>query len=467
MSNKNKTIFQDLPKLILIVSLVIGISAVLGVTFFMIKNKPIREYGLKIITAPVPAPEIKDDTSDWKTYRNGEYGFEFKYPKDLSENTPESADAIFEATKKDDHALYYLMISIRKNYEVAQILSTKKDAKEIHAGKSIGYKYFYTEGVGASGVALIQSGQDAISITFDYIGNDPKFTAENSKMSFVQNYFDKIVNTFKFTEEKDEIADWNVYSNPEVDFTFKYPKDWEIKQDYFYTWPDGTVSDKRTVVLRRTGDNASNDWININMRQFQCDWGTCKDVLGNTIGTYSEDEEILSDFNKIIFSFNSVETNELTEVYVLDCARKPDDFQSKYFWYEIFKKQFIKDWSLDIICYNKELDKVAYLQSNIDLDNYIYDPKRISYGSSQLGIYDIGENEFEKAPIKDLGFYEGCGTILEWNKKGQIIYQCGAGDAGVGNNSKYLYDISDKTVTLIEECGVQAGRNPEEICVKK
>lgn len=33
---------------------------------------------------------------------------------------------------------------------------------------------------------------------------------------------------------KDETADWKVYSNPAVDFTLKYPPDWEIKEEYQY-----------------------------------------------------------------------------------------------------------------------------------------------------------------------------------------------------------------------------------------
>ncbi len=36
-----------------------------------------------VVKEPVPAPtEEPIDTSDWKTYRNEEYGFEFKYPKE-------------------------------------------------------------------------------------------------------------------------------------------------------------------------------------------------------------------------------------------------------------------------------------------------------------------------------------------------------------------------------------------------
>ncbi len=34
----------------------------------------------------VPKEEVKDETADWKTYKNEEYGFEFSYPEQLDKN---------------------------------------------------------------------------------------------------------------------------------------------------------------------------------------------------------------------------------------------------------------------------------------------------------------------------------------------------------------------------------------------
>ncbi|MBU3917424.1 hypothetical protein KKA14_17970, partial [bacterium] len=146
-------------------------------------------------------------------------------------------------------------------------------------------------------------------------------------------------------------------------------------------------------------------------------------------------------FNQMLstIKFDKDETAD-SATYTLDCTNKPSDFQSKYSWYEHFKEQIIENWSLDVVCYNDELDKAVYLKSKIDWGNYVYDSNRASYGLSQLGIYDIEKDIFDKAPEKNLGFYEGCGIIKEWNKNNEIVYQCGAGDAGVGTTSIFSYN---------------------------
>ena len=74
---------------------------------------------------------------------------------------------------------------------------------------------------------------------------------------------------------KDETADWKTYISPEGDFTFKYPKDWEIINDYIYETAAGIKSEYRTVELRKIGNESSNDWIRLNPRQFQSEFGTC------------------------------------------------------------------------------------------------------------------------------------------------------------------------------------------------
>ena len=65
----------------------------------------------------------------------------------------------------------------------------------------------------------------------------------------------------------EDTLNWNIYSNSEVNFTFKYPKDWEIIDDYFYETLEGVKSPHRTVTLHKI-NGSDEDWIVINLQQF-------------------------------------------------------------------------------------------------------------------------------------------------------------------------------------------------------
>jgi len=62
------------------------------------------------------------------------------------------------------------------------------------------------------------------------------------------------------------------YTNDEVDISFDYPSDWEIKQEYFYETAAGEKATVPTIILGRKSDsaNATSNQISINLRQASC-----------------------------------------------------------------------------------------------------------------------------------------------------------------------------------------------------
>lgn len=157
--------------------------------------------------------EAKDETAGWQTYRNQKYGFEIKYPLDFEGQNPESDTILLEAKKTDRNSLYNLKMHIIPNYKIDQIISEVPEAEETIVGDRSGYKYSYTEGAGVSEVALIQLGQDTLNISFDSIGANPDFVSADEKKIYIQNFFDQILSTLKFIE-KNEVKQFDVKKYP-------------------------------------------------------------------------------------------------------------------------------------------------------------------------------------------------------------------------------------------------------------
>jgi len=292
---------------------------------------------------------------------------------------------------------------------------------------------------------------------------------------------------------KDKTADWKVYRNEEYWFEFEYPDNLTIEEKKDSVFNSFSVFLKSNnlngyILVNNPGvgtgfsiavssEDALIDGIKSNLeildssvtseRAALVSFNKGKNDFFWLFRFDKSDTDKLSLIKKTFSTFKFTEKDETAKTYILDCTNEPDSFQSKYSWYREFKEQIIENWSLDTVCYNNELNKAVYLKSKIDWENYVYDSSRTSYGFSQLGIYDIEKDAYDKAPEKNLGFYEGCTIIKEWDKNNEIVYQCGAGDAGVGTTRAFSYNTIAKTARLIEECNIQAGREPEKICTKK
>ncbi|MFC1751548.1 hypothetical protein ACFLY5_00175 [Patescibacteria group bacterium] len=190
-------------------------------------------------------PEV--DISDWQTYRNEEYGFEFEYPGEWNLDSKNGLitfglpDHVVGGTTGEDVILkssisIYADTSTGYHYQdiqdyinrVTQAASDMSVWGGIKSGSTVTfnendfYRYTATYHITRDNYLIIWKG-NPLKITFRL--EHDLFELEDSS-----NYSDflQFLSTFKFIEPEIDMSNWQTYRNEELGFTIDYPQEWVV-----------------------------------------------------------------------------------------------------------------------------------------------------------------------------------------------------------------------------------------------
>jgi len=257
--------------------MIVGLISYGAYHYFAPQSEPVE---LPTAGEEEPAEEPTDQTADWQTYRNEEYGFELKYPEDWkteeifsdAQSMPiavgnEDYDyvkyTIFSPVSEDFFIHFGLRREDEKNIRVHYDMGTglgggvRVDDDILVGGISTKVRYTIDEGY----IYCIQFLEEPIIVDgheiFIHVDTNfpfPGFKADSTELKTIK----LILSTFKFIEA--DTADWQTYRNEEYGFEVRYPKDWDYKKGMGYTI--GAIYDKEGNVMI-----ANNSWSrNLNIQ---------------------------------------------------------------------------------------------------------------------------------------------------------------------------------------------------------
>lgn len=182
------------------VILVLGIAVVgyFGGAYYMSKFQSLPLWPFEVsVPVPIFTPrptnlevQLPNDISSWLTYRNEEYGFEFKYPREFVESKENYQLVTLNSQQRGRIEVIYSNKKLDPN-NIEGIYGPIKDAIQVNVGNKIGYQYFDGE------ICFNQNIRVALSIESNLL---IAFTScENNANPMTEEFISEILSTFRFT----------------------------------------------------------------------------------------------------------------------------------------------------------------------------------------------------------------------------------------------------------------------------
>lgn len=157
------------------------------------------------------------DSSIWLEYKNGRFGFLFKYPSDwnISGATPSSRNIVLEAKSNSDidwKNAKKISISYQGEFENLQKYFDKYHIYPTNKKVFNNQEFVFYQNNFITEAAFIYE-KNVISINLSNISSD---------------FIDKFLMTFGFFKPTIKLGDWVIYQSNTYKFRFEYPENWVV-----------------------------------------------------------------------------------------------------------------------------------------------------------------------------------------------------------------------------------------------
>ena len=190
-----------------LVLILVILGVVLVLYLISASSRGLFPFSEKIIASPTPAPtaiSTPDETSDWKTYRNKDFGFEFRYDKNwkLSDDNRSpylegqwvsnlKGKTIFLCLPPTGCQDATIIISVVEDSTLDEVFKYEKSFKTVGHLRDINFVGLpATEGTFSSGTSIVVPKDKLILIISGWHNHDNKLHA--------YKVFNQILSTFKF-----------------------------------------------------------------------------------------------------------------------------------------------------------------------------------------------------------------------------------------------------------------------------